>query len=98
APTHFIQLAEDTGLIVEIGRWVLNSACAELARWHRLAAEGAIGLHEELRMGINISGSQLEHESFVSDVAAALESSGAPPDRVVLELTEGTLMRRTADT
>jgi EAL domain-containing protein (putative c-di-GMP-specific phosphodiesterase class I) len=97
-PQHFIQLAEDTGLIVEIGRWVLNSACNELSRWHRLAADGAIGLHEELRMGINISGLQLEHENFVHDVEAALESSGAPPDRVVLELTEGTLMRRTADT
>ena len=97
-PQHFIQLAEDTGLIIEIGRWVLESACNELSRWHRLAADGAIGLHDELRMGINISGLQLEHDSFVQDVAAALESSGAPPDRVVLELTEGTLMRRTADT
>ncbi len=97
APHHFIQLAEDTGLIVAIGRWVLNSACDELSRWHRLAASGAEGLHSELRMGINISGSQLEHETFVSDVAAAIERSGAPADRVVLELTEGTLMRRTSD-
>ncbi|HEY5086813.1 MAG TPA: EAL domain-containing protein [Gemmatimonadaceae bacterium] len=98
APQHFIQLAEDTGLILDIGRWVLNSACNELTRWHRLAADGAEGLHAGLRMGINISGSQLEHESFVQDVAAALERSGAPADRVVLELTEGTLMRRTSDT
>lgn len=97
APNHFIQLAEDTGLIVEIGRWVINSACDELARWHRLAADGAPGLHPGLRMGINISGSQIEHEDFVNDVAAALERSGAPADRVVLELTEGTLMRRTSD-
>jgi diguanylate cyclase (GGDEF)-like protein/PAS domain S-box-containing protein len=97
SPQQFIQLAEDTGLIVEIGRWVLNSACDELSRWHRLAADGAVGLHTALRMGINISGSQLEHGDFVSDVAAALERSGAPADRVVLELTEGTLMRRTAD-
>jgi len=98
APQQFIQLAEDTGLIVEIGRWVVKNACDELSRWHRLAADGAIGLHEELRVGINISGLQLEHESFVGDVAAALESSGAPSDRVVLELTEGTLMRRTSET
>jgi diguanylate cyclase (GGDEF)-like protein/PAS domain S-box-containing protein len=97
APQHFIQLAEDTGLIVDIGRWVLNSACDELSRWHRLAASGADGLHTQLRMGINISGSQLEHGDFVSDVAAALERSGAPPNRVVLELTEGTLMRRTTE-
>jgi diguanylate cyclase (GGDEF)-like protein/PAS domain S-box-containing protein len=97
APDHFIQLAEDTGLIVEIGRWVINSACEELSRWHRRAAEGAPGLHSELRMGINISGSQLEHESFLDDVASALERTGAPADRVVLELTEGTLMRRTSD-
>lgn len=97
APNHFIQLAEDTGLIVELGRWVINSACDELSRWHRLAADGAVGLHRELRMGINISGSQLEHEDFVKDVAEALERSGAPADRVVLELTEGTLMRRTSD-
>ncbi len=97
SPEHFIQLAEDTGLIVSIGRWVLNAACSELSRWHRLAAQGAAGLHTDLRMGINISGSQLEHESFVSDVAAALERSGAPAHRVVLELTEGTLMRRTSE-
>lgn len=97
APQHFIQLAEHTGLIVDIGRWVLNSACDELSRWHRLAAEGAPGMHRELRMGINISGSQLEHDSFVGDVADALKRSGAPADRVVLELTEGTLMRRTSD-
>ena len=97
APQHFIQLAEDTGLIVEIGRWVLNSACDELSRWHRLAADGALGLHADLRMGINISGSQLEHENFVSDLVAALKRSGAPADRVVLELTESTLMRRSSD-
>ncbi|MEO7042425.1 MAG: EAL domain-containing protein [Gemmatimonadaceae bacterium] len=97
APNRFIQLAEDTGLIVEIGRWVLNSACDELSRWRRLAAAGAPGLHSELRMGINISGLQLEHPNFVTDVADALRRSGAPADRVVLELTEGTIMRRTSD-
>jgi diguanylate cyclase (GGDEF)-like protein/PAS domain S-box-containing protein len=97
-PQRFIQLAEDTGLIVDIGRWVLNRACDELSYWHSLAAQGARGMHRELRMGINISGSQLEHESFVGDVADALRRSGAPADRVVLELTEGTLMRRTSDT
>lgn len=98
APQHFIQLAEDTGLIVQIGRWVINDACDELVRWHNLARDGAPGLHDALRIGINISGSQLEHESFVSDVADALARSGAPADHVVLELTEGTLMRRTAET
>lgn len=97
APQHFIQLAEDTGLIVNIGRWVINAACDELARWHGLAAAGAPGLHRGLRMGINISGSQLEQDNFVDDVEAALRRSGAAADRVVLELTEGTLMRRTAD-
>jgi len=97
APNRFIQLAEETGLIVDIGRWVLNSACNELSRWHRLAAGGAPGLHSELRMGVNISGLQLEHPHFVTDVANALERSGAPADRVVLELTEGTIMRRTSD-
>ncbi|MDQ2890800.1 MAG: EAL domain-containing protein [Gemmatimonadota bacterium] len=97
APQHFIQLAEDTGLIVSIGRWVLNAACEELSRWHRLAASGAAGLHGELRMGINISGLQLEHDDFVGDVEAALARSGAPAHRVVLELTEGTLMRRTSE-
>ncbi|MDQ6738710.1 MAG: bifunctional diguanylate cyclase/phosphodiesterase, partial [Gemmatimonadota bacterium] len=98
APHHFIQLAEDTGLILSIGRWVLNAACEELSRWHKLAAAGAVGLHRDLRMGINISCSQLEHDSFVDDVAQALKRSGAPADRVVLELTEGTLMRRTSET
>jgi diguanylate cyclase (GGDEF)-like protein/PAS domain S-box-containing protein len=98
APQHFIQLAEDTGLIVQIGRWVLNRACEELTRWHKLAIAGAPGLHINLRMGINISCSQLEHDSFVVDVADALARTGAPADSVVLELTEGTLMRRTSET
>jgi|GEM_PF-917389 len=97
APDHFIQLAEDTGLIVDIGRWVLNSACDELSRWHRLAAAGAAGLNSELRVSINISGAQLEDPQFVADVAHAIQRSGAPSDRVVLELTEGTIMRRTSD-
>ncbi len=97
APQHFIQLAEDTGLIVQIGRWVLNQACDEIMYFHKLAADGALGLHGKLRMGVNISGSQLEQESFVTDVAEALSRTGAPPDSIVLELTEGTLMRRTSE-
>jgi diguanylate cyclase (GGDEF)-like protein/PAS domain S-box-containing protein len=97
APQQFIQLAEDTGLIVEIGRWILNRACNELSQWHRLAAEGAIGLHSAMRMGVNISGPQLEHEDFVKDVASALRHSGAPASRLVLELTERTLMHRTPE-
>src|SRR6185503_14180073 len=83
----FIPLAEETGLIVAIGRWVLREACRE-----------AVLLHERfprtppLTVSVNLSVKQLQSETIVVDVAEALESSGLPPSSLVLEITESVTM------
>ncbi len=85
-PDRFIALAEDTGMIVPIGRWVLETACATLASRHR-SSDGA-----DLTMAVNVSARQLASEAFVADVAAALERSALPPASLVLEMTESVLI------
>jgi EAL domain-containing protein (putative c-di-GMP-specific phosphodiesterase class I) len=86
-PDRFIPIAERTGLIVPIGRWVLEKACATLASWHR---------QPWLTMAVNVSGRQLASDQFVDDVAVALERSGVEPDHVVLEMTETVLIEDVA--
>jgi diguanylate cyclase (GGDEF)-like protein/PAS domain S-box-containing protein len=91
APAQFIPLAEETGLILPIGKWVLGEAC-------RKGTEllGLFPLREPLRMSVNLSVKQLQSESIVNDVSAALRSSGFPPASLVLEVTE-TVMLADAD-
>jgi diguanylate cyclase (GGDEF)-like protein len=84
-PDSFIPLAEDTGKIVEIGRWVLEEACRQAAVW---VAEGL-----ELPIAVNVSAHQLARQGFADDVRSALEKSGIAPSLLTLELTETTLMR-----
>jgi diguanylate cyclase (GGDEF)-like protein len=86
-PLQFIPFAEETGLIIPIGRWVLQEACRQ----------GAL-LHEEfprtppLTISVNLSVKQLQSESIMEDVRQALESSGLEPSRLVLEITETVMM------
>jgi diguanylate cyclase (GGDEF)-like protein len=84
-PADFINLAEESGTIVDIGRWVLKEATTQAAIWHRMGYG--------LAVAINMSARQLDAEGMVSDVSAALDASGLPPELLVLELTETTLMR-----
>ncbi len=85
SPADFIPLAEETGLIVPIGEWVLRSACARHRAW-REAGRG------ELRMMVNISVRQFRDEGFVAMVARVLEETAMPPAGLTLELTESMLM------
>ncbi len=87
APGEFITLAEETGLIVPIGRMVLGVALDEAARWQR-----AYPGHETLHIAVNVSGRQLQDPSIVPDVKACLRSSGIDPATVVLEITESVLL------
>jgi diguanylate cyclase (GGDEF)-like protein len=87
-PDEFIPLAESSGRIVEIGRWVLEEACRQTAAWAR---EG-----HELGIAVNVSAQQLARSGFAADVLYALESSGLEPALLTLELTETTLMRDAA--
>jgi diguanylate cyclase (GGDEF)-like protein len=89
APMEFIPLAEESGLIVEIGRHVLHEACRQLVEWSNIAGTDTV------RMSINVSAHQLYHDSFVNDVAGALSSTGLAGSRLVLELTETALLSDT---
>jgi diguanylate cyclase (GGDEF)-like protein/PAS domain S-box-containing protein len=85
-PDQFIPLAEETGLIRPLGRWVLENACRELARW-RTEYD-----FPWLTVSVNLSGYQLHHSSLVADLSAALAASGLPAHCLVLEMTESVLM------
>jgi diguanylate cyclase (GGDEF)-like protein/PAS domain S-box-containing protein len=84
-PDDFIPILEDSGMIVDVGRWVLNEACAQAAAWHRQ------GLRTT--MSVNVSMRQLEAETLVDDVREALRASNLAAQSVVIEVTESNLMR-----
>jgi diguanylate cyclase (GGDEF)-like protein len=85
-PDEFIPLAEQTALVVPMGRWVLAQACSQAADWSRRG--------HRLAVSVNVSGRQLDEDvDFVADVAAALTGSGLDPGLLTLEITETMLMR-----
>jgi EAL domain-containing protein (putative c-di-GMP-specific phosphodiesterase class I) len=90
-PLDFIPVAEETGLIIPLGRWILTEACAQVRRWQ----EEIAGL-DDLNAAVNISPRQLEDPAIVDDVKAALATSGLRPEKLVLEITESILMRDVA--
>ena len=83
-PDQFIPIAEETGLIIEIGRWVAEQACRQASRWQ---ARGV-----QMVMAINVSGRQLDEEGFVTEIADILDRTDLEPASVVLEITETALM------
>jgi diguanylate cyclase (GGDEF)-like protein len=87
SPLDFIPLAEETGQIAELGRWILQTACEQCRRWQQRGPQ-----HRGLAMSVNVSPRQLQDARFVNDVAAALHSSGLDPHDLVLEITEGAVM------
>jgi EAL domain-containing protein (putative c-di-GMP-specific phosphodiesterase class I) len=92
-PMEFIPVAEETGLINELGRWVLRAACQQGRAWLDRFPD-----REPLVMSVNLSGRQLNQPRLADEVAAALEESGFPPHQLVLEITESVLMNDTATT
>jgi diguanylate cyclase (GGDEF)-like protein/PAS domain S-box-containing protein len=92
SPAEFIPLAEETGLILPLGLWVLEAACAQLALWARRPETA------QLIMSVNISVSQLRQADFVDDVLATLRRTGANPQRLKLELTESLLVTEVEST
>ena len=89
SPAKFIPLCEATGLILPLGRWVLEAACAQLAAWSR---EPRLA---RLTLSVNVSACQFNEPGFVEQVNAALRRSGVDPRRLKLELTEGSLLENT---
>ncbi len=86
SPTEFIPVAEDSGLIIEIGNWVLITACHEAATWSELNGH-------RLRIAINLSSRQFRSANLVETVSQALTQSGLPPHLLELEITESLLMQ-----
>jgi diguanylate cyclase (GGDEF)-like protein/PAS domain S-box-containing protein len=84
SPAQFVPLAEETGLISEIGRWVLRRACRD-----------AIGWDSEIRVAVNLSPAQLRNAEFVEQVKQILVETGLAPQRLELEITEGMLLHNT---
>ncbi|WP_291612691.1 EAL domain-containing protein [Bradyrhizobium sp.] len=81
SPAAFIPVAEDTGLIVELGEWVLRTACAEAANWP-----------EHVRLAVNVSPVQLREPTLALRIASALAASGLPANRLEIEITEAVLI------
>ena len=85
-PSDFIPLAEETGLIVGIGAWVIEQACRQAAAWRRMG-------FPDFRMAVNVSPRQFRHKSFVDSVTALLDSHGLDPSLLEIELTESVTMQ-----
>jgi diguanylate cyclase (GGDEF)-like protein/PAS domain S-box-containing protein len=90
-PSDFIELAEETGLVNEIGSWALTECCAQGARWQRYAAPGGF-----FKIAVNVSARQLE-VGLPRQLRDALAESGLPGQALTLEMTESVLMERTED-
>jgi EAL domain-containing protein (putative c-di-GMP-specific phosphodiesterase class I) len=88
APSRFITAAEDSGLIIGLGEWVLRTACAQLKLWQ---AEGLT----PIRMAVNLSGRELHGPSLLRAVTHAIEEVGIEPAQLELDITEGALMQHT---
>ncbi len=84
-PSHFLAVAEESRLIIPIGRWVLGQACRDARQWYEMG-------HRSLRVAVNLSARQIQHDSLVGAVREVLRESGLPPENLVLEITESTAM------
>ncbi len=84
SPDEFIPLAEETGLIVPIGEWVLRNACLQVKAWERAG-------HKPINIAVNVSYKQLQHKGFVKILKEALNFSGLKADQLELEITESVL-------
>jgi diguanylate cyclase (GGDEF)-like protein/PAS domain S-box-containing protein len=89
-PSEFIPVAEETDLIVPLGRWVLREACRQMAQWHKTFVDEPL-----LSVSVNVSVRQLSDTNFVEDVKRALADSGLDPKSLKLELTESSVMSNT---
>ena len=92
SPGRFVPLAEDTGLIVPIGQWVLETACRQLEAWAHEA------ITRDLQVAVNVSARQFRQADFVDQLRDLLQSTGADPAHLKLELTESLVLDNVSDT
>jgi diguanylate cyclase (GGDEF)-like protein/PAS domain S-box-containing protein len=91
-PSEFIPLADETGLIVPLGRWVIGEACRQVSHW-----QGVYPAARSLQVSVNLSARQFREDDLENDVAEALGKSGLAPERLALELKEGDALANSAD-
>jgi EAL domain-containing protein (putative c-di-GMP-specific phosphodiesterase class I) len=91
SPDTFIPIAEETGLIVTLGEWVIREACRQLRRWNEQGLA-------HLAISVNVSTQQFEREDFVDSVLRTMSSHGIAPGRLEIEITESALMRNISET
>jgi len=91
-PDRFIPLAEETGMISQIGAWVLEKACKEVHEWELRFPE------HQLRLGVNLSVRQLQRPNIVNEIRQVLKDTGMSPDRVTMEITESAVIREGEET
>jgi diguanylate cyclase (GGDEF)-like protein len=89
-PEDFVPLLEETGMITEVGRWVLREACRQVAEWRRAG--------HEIGVAVNVAACQLERDEFVAEVAEALELSDLPAGQLTIEITETAIMSNAEET
>jgi len=90
-PDEFIPIAESLGLIRQIDQWVLEHACQQLIRWDEMRLP-------PLRMAVNVSAGSFGHPDFLAGISQALRSTGVPPSRLLVEMTESAILRMGEDT
>lgn len=88
APARFIPLAEETGMIAPLSEWVLHAACRQMKMWHEAG-------YDHLRLSVNISARVFHRPSFIDCLDRVLAQTGLPPGRLMLEMTESTVMEKT---
>lgn len=86
----YMSIAEETGLILQIGEWALRQACRQLKQWRDQA-------HANLHIAVNLSPRQFHQENFVASIEAMLREIGLPADALDLEITESLLLERTEE-
>ena len=87
-PHDFISLAEESGAIIALGRWILFEACRQAMQWQAAYPE-----QSDWTLSVNVSAKQLQHSAFVDEVAQALLETGLEPRRLILEITESVMMQ-----
>jgi diguanylate cyclase (GGDEF)-like protein len=90
-PSTFISLLEDSGLINNVGEWVLRTACAQMREW-------TISEHRDLKMAVNISGKQMKHPKFLEMLTTIIQETGVDPHNLELEFTESVIMDNVENT